>query len=201
MPTQLLTIPKPKSKSYIYWEHAIKSVFAFVGTYALTIFGPLLAGGKSRHNRDGSTDLLVYFLEHPLLTFGLCVFVTVAYNIYIFSSNKKSNYIVGIQQLENSVAFSLTSIYYKKTQSVSVPLENLEVKVVTKTSDISGKTITIQFIEKETQNWIGIIKPGHTIWSKQKKAIMEALYQLHTLGVKSSSVKKGGKSSVEALFK
>ncbi|MDX1348819.1 MAG: hypothetical protein R3279_01160 [Putridiphycobacter sp.] len=179
----------------------MKSVFAMAGTFTLTIFVPLFSGAKSRNSRDSSADLLIFFLEHPGITFGLCVGVTLIYNIYTFSSNKKRNYVVGMRHTDGQIIFGLTNIYYKQTHEISVPVVNLEYKVITKTSDIDGETTTIHFVEKDTQNIVGVIKPGHVIWSKHKKAIMEALYQLHLLGVKSTRVKKGGTSSVEALFK
>ena len=204
LPSNLLQIPPPKNKSHIIWEHAMKSVFAMAGTFALLFFIPLFAGGKNSgrgRSNDWAIDFIVYMAKHPAIQVGICVLVALAYNIYIFYTHKKRNYVVGLSSMDEKVALTLTNLYYQRTVTLVVPLKNLEYKVITKTSDIDGKTTNIHFVEKDSQNIVGVIKPGHVIWSKHKKPIMEALYQLHLLGVKSTRVKKGGQSSVETFFK
>ncbi|MEZ4924490.1 MAG: hypothetical protein R2780_15080 [Crocinitomicaceae bacterium] len=50
--SEILKITKPKDNSHIFWSHAIKSVLAFSGTFAILFFVPLILGASSsRHSQ------------------------------------------------------------------------------------------------------------------------------------------------------
>jgi hypothetical protein len=97
---KILEIPRPKSNSFIVWEHLMKSAIAFTGTFAMLFFGPIIFGGRKsayRNNDHFVTSIIKNLFDHPLLYFGLCVLAVAIINAYIVYTNRKIKYTTKIE--------------------------------------------------------------------------------------------------------
>mgnify|MGYP003648720552 CR=1 FL=1 len=202
--SHLLTIPLPKDKSHIFWEHAMKTVFAIVGTFALMFFGPMfIAAGssKTRANDDLALNFVGFFLERPALQFSICFIVAIIYNILVYRKNKKANNIVGIKIHDQTVELEMNNLIFNHPTQITIPLNQLAINIVSKSNDFSGKTKTLGFIDTTNGKSIGCIKADHFIWNKHVKAIRSALVALNKLGVEIKKVSKLSPSIMESVFK
>ena len=202
----ILEIKPPTSRSYIFWEHSIKSAVAFVGTFALCFFGPLFLSAKTnKYGSDSENDpgfyLVKLFIDHPEYQIGLSVLAVIIYNIILIVGNSKITNIVSINLEQDQVNFEITNYYFKKVTKVSIPLSELDYEIVSKTMDEANKNTTVYFRNNRTTGVIGRIKPSHPIWSSQLADIRNALAQLKELGVTKNEKTVNRSSVVTAIFR
>lgn len=200
----ILDIPRPIGVKHIFWEHAMKSVFAFLGMFALLFFGPLLLEGKTNRHSQSNDDLpiqfLFYMIEHPEIQYLLCFLAVLVMNLHIIYKNSRKNFIVKIEVNDTQVKFSKASLYYRKIEEQKIKTTQLEFLIKTKTSDADEKKQTLQFINKSNGRIIGIIKPSHHLWNDQLIQIRTALYTLKNLGISKKNTISNYTSVLGSLF-
>lgn len=203
----ILTIKQPRNAMHIFWEHAMKSVFAFSGTFALLFFGPmfLAAGSSDGQGVDDATadttlNFIGYMLEHPAVEVSICLFVVLVYNITIAVKNARRNYLVIIDVNDGHVQLGLTNSYYKTVEQIEIPINNLEYQIIKKSSELSGKTSRVKFFNNRTGSLIAIIQMDYIIWEAQVKDIKKALVKLDELGVKRGKTQESSFSIIGKLF-
>ncbi len=200
----LLKIKRPEDSTHIIWEHIVKSVFAFSGTFALLFFGPMfLFSGSSKGGQESTESalrIIGFLLEHPLLQISICVLIVVVYNINIAKKNSKGHYLVTLTTNNNIAKMGLTNLYYKTITEIEIPIKDLKYNVQTKPSELEGKSTIINFFDHRTGNKIAVLKPYHIIWVNQIKHIKKAIGELNKLGVKGTKSKKSSFSVIGWLF-
>ncbi|MFT5819518.1 MAG: hypothetical protein ACI8ZM_000742 [Crocinitomix sp.] len=202
----ILKIRQPKNAAHIYWEHAMKTVFAFSGTFALLFFGPLFmaAGSRGGSQREAAVDrslgILGWLFEHPEVQVSICLLVVVIYNITIIRKNSRKNYLVSFDIDGPRGVLGLTNLYYKTTEEIEILIENLEYEVQIKSVDKREKTSALKFFDTKSGNEIAVIKPRYILWNTQVKDVKKALWELDQLGVKKTKSKKNASSFIGFLF-
>lgn len=201
----LLEIEPPKDKKYLIWEHAIKSVFAFSGTFALLIFMPLFIAAKSKtkHNNlesNYSADFIIYLSQNPLVAVFICGFITFFYNLKILYNNSQKIHVIGIRVKGDDIYFDKTNVRFQGLEETSLLLNDLYYEIRTKTVDESSKTQKLTFYEKKTNKVIGVIQPDHLLWNKHIKNIRYALIELSKLGVEKKTSQKNTNSMASQFF-
>jgi hypothetical protein len=192
----ILRINPPKNAAHIYWEHAMKSVFAFSGTFAVLFFAPLfLAAGSGTGERreaaiDRSLGILGYLLEHPEVQVSICLLVVIIYNITIFVKNSRKNYLVTCKTDGKIAVLGLTNLFYKEVEEKEVLIDNLEYVVEIKVVDDHEKTNAIKFYNNKSGENVAVIKAGYIIWNDQVEDVKKALWEFDKLGVQKSKSKK-----------
>lgn len=186
MKETILNIPPPKNKTFIVWEHAMKSAVAFIGTFAMLFFGPMLLEARSR---DTSTDslgaqLVFYLIDHPEVQFGLSILAVVICNVYLIWRNRKMKYIVGITKDDNVLELQLTNLYYSKTTPIQVDLTNVEIKLESKVSSSNEKKQRIFFRRKNDTAIIGEMDLRYLFWSENLPQLKFMLQELEAYRVK-----------------
>lgn len=177
----LLNISKPKGRSFIFWEHLLKSVVAFIGTFAMLFFGPMMLGSKSRgvdaEDRLSYT-IIKFIIEHPEIQIGLSVLAVVIINIYIIFKNHKIKHITHLAHDENHIQIELTNLYFSKTKKVEIPTANFEYSIEKLRTYNNEKRLKIIFRNKSKNTIIGEINPKHSFWSEhliQLKGMIQEL--------------------------
>ena len=99
--------------------HMIMSVGAFLGTYALLFFGPILL--------LEDIELTVYFLDHPPLKFGLCLVVVMLFNLITVVRKSRKQHIIGLVYREETkdLLFELINLYSRSSKQVIFPLSEV----------------------------------------------------------------------------
>ncbi len=166
----LLEIPKPKSNSFIIWEHVLKSAVAFAGTFALLFFGPIMLG--ARRKGGDSEDSLSYnavefILNHPEVHVGASVLAVVIMNLFILVKNRKIKYITKIGIDEDKVQIELVNLYFTRRNQISIPKSDFDFYIKSSVSDDNEKKQTIIFRNTRESRVVGEIKPSHFFWSEQ----------------------------------
>lgn len=182
----VLEILKPKSNSFILWEHLLKSAVAFVGTFAMLFFGPLMLGSRNRSgNSENSLSYIIieYFIEHPEVKIGISVLALVAMNIYVFVKNQKVNYIVKIASDANVINLTLTNMYFSKMKQIEIPLSDFEFYLESKVSDNTEKKQKLVFKRRSENNTIGEINPKHFFWADHLLQVRNVMHELKTYRV------------------
>ncbi len=178
---QLLEIPRPLKNGFIIWEHTLKSVVAFVGTFAMLFFGPMMLGSRHRVNDVDdrlAVKFVLYILENPGVHIGLSVLAVLLTNVYLLRKNRKMRYVVGIALDEEIISFELTNLYYSKKSRIELPLSDFEFSIETKVSEINEKKRKIIFNNKMNQSNIGFIDPDHLFWSDHLIKIRNVIKEL-----------------------
>ncbi len=200
---QLLKIPLPGNATHIVWEHLLKSAVAFVGTFALLFFGPMLLTSKRHHRHsefDPGLSLVKFILEHPIVHFGGSALVMIITNIILIRKNRRVDYVIGMETDEKEIRLHLTDLRCKRQKSLQLPIALLGCTIRTKITD-DDKKRTLIFSNTATKNPIGTILPDHIIWSEHTIQLRNMLKKLDQLGItiqKQSNTKNG---PVSALFK
>lgn len=175
----LLDIKKPKSNSFIIWEHVMKSVVAFIGAFASMIFLPMIFEGKHRRHRSENSSSLVDFLfHHPEIQIGVSIVAFVAMNAYLIYKNRKIKYIVKIEYDADKIRFGLTNLYFSKQQELELPLADFEFHLEKKVTENNEKQRKIVFRNARKNALIGEIKPDHLFWADHLLQIREVLEEL-----------------------
>lgn len=202
---KILQIPRPIGVKHIFWEHAMKSVFAFSGMFALLFFGPIFLESKVSHHSRNEDDLpvqfLFYLIEHPEVQFLLCFLGVLVMNFYLIFKNSRKKFIVEMEANNTHVLFGKTSLYYRKIVEVKIDIAHLEYLIHTKKSDSNEKTQTLQFIDKSTGDLVGIIKPSHHLWSDELVQIRSSLAILENLGVTKRNAESETSSAGGMIFR
>lgn len=178
----LLEIKKPKSNSFIIWEHVMKTVFTFMGTFAILIFVPLMLGGKSSvvPTEDRLAYSIVdYLFHHPEIQIGIPIAAAALMNIYLIFKNRKIKYIVKIEHNASNIQFDLTNLYFSKQVQMELPLSDLEFYLENKVNDDNEKQQKIVFRNAVQNVIIGEIKPDHIFWSERLLHIREVIHELN----------------------
>lgn len=177
---KLLDIPKPQSNSFIIWEHLLKSAVAFIGTFALLFFGPMMLGRSTRVNgEDGlSFKIVQYLIEHPEIQVGLSILAILIANFYILIKNKKIKYIVKIEQDEKAIILHLTNLYYTKSRLIEISNSDFEFYFKNSVTQDNEKRQTIVFNKKRDNKTIGEINTKHFFWSEHRIQIMKVINEL-----------------------
>ncbi|XOV68187.1 MAG: hypothetical protein ACFHU9_03235 [Fluviicola sp.] len=160
----------PKNNGFIFWEHALKSTVAFVATFALLFFGPLMLGSRNRggNSKDGLTYQIISFvLEHPEVHVGALFAALLIMNGYIFYKNRKVKYIRKVAFDSDEVKIELTNLYFSKTKKVVIPSSHFEFYIKNTVNLDNDKKQEVIFRNKRSNEVIGIIKPKHFFWSEQ----------------------------------
>lgn len=177
----LLFIPRPKSNSFIIWEHTLKTVVMFVGTFAMLFFGPMFLEGRSHHgsNENGLGYYIVAFLiKHPDVQIGISILAALIYNAYTFVVNRKVQYVIKVDVTENIAEIHLTNLYYNKLKVVQLPLAELSFKIDNNVTRGNEKKQKLKFINQKTQETVGIIDTKHFFWSEKLREIKAMFLEL-----------------------
>lgn len=177
----LLLIPHPGSYNFIIWEHALKTVVMFVGTFAMLFFGPMFLESRSHHeaNENGLGYYIVVFLiENPAVQIGISIFAALIYNIYTFVANRKIQYVVQIHVVGDLAEIHLTNLYYSKMKIVEMPVADLSYKIENKVTRENEKKQKLKFINRTTTEVIGTIDTKHFFWSEKLREIKAMLLEL-----------------------
>ncbi|MEO1417884.1 MAG: hypothetical protein AAFW00_21550 [Bacteroidota bacterium] len=151
--------------------HIIMSVWAFVGTYALLFFGPILL--------LDDIELSAYFLDHPPLKFGLCLAVVVLFNLFIVIRNSRKQHIIGLVYREETkdLLFELINLYSRSSRQVIFPLS--EVSWERKKVSIYGlESKKILIFKHKSEKVFARIDPSLNPWEQRKKDIREGMKKL-----------------------
>lgn len=177
---KLLEIPKPQSNSFIIWEHLIKSAVAFIGTFALLFFGPMMLGRRRNVNGEDSLTfkLVQYIIEHPEIQVGISVLAVLFTNFYIIIKNKKIKYIIKIEQGEETIRMELTNLYYTKSQQIEISKSDFEFYFENSVTRDNEKRQTIVFNNKRDNKTIGEINTQHFFWSEYSLQLRKVIHEL-----------------------
>lgn len=203
---RILQITKPSSSIHILWEHVLLSALAFTGTFALLFFGPLLIAGKTQSktlqssDSDSMQDLILYIVKHPEFSIGLSIFAVVVTNTYLFIKNSKKHYVVSVELDNENIILGKTNLYYRATETISIPLKQLALQLISNKSDSGEKKSSLVFLNSEDNKPLGCINPSHIIWSKQINEIRQAIVEIETLGVPKNKLNKTRRSFIGFLF-
>lgn len=180
----LLLIPRPESNGFIVWEHTLKTVVMFVGTFAMLFFGPMFLDARSRSSENGLGYYIVAFLiEHPFVQIGLSILAALIYNIYTIVVNRKVQYVVQINVTEKMAEIHLTNLYYNKLKVIQVSLAELSYKIDNKVTGGNEKKQKIKFMNHSTLETIGVIDTKHFFWAEKLREIRAMLLVLKSLEV------------------
>ncbi len=199
----ILKIKKPTNSSHIVWEHLLKSVLGFTGTFALLFFGPMMLSART-HSRDSDSfgiQIIQFLFTHPEVQISLCILAVLIYNIIIFTNNSKFKYLVRIDLDEKLINIGVTNLYYKTVKYIYVTQEELEYEVITNTTDIGGKESILNLIDKKTRTIIATILPTHIIWCDQLRDIKFALSELKKIGISKTTKSVVKKSLLLGLIR
>lgn len=175
----VLSISQPESNGFIVWEHTLKTVVMFVGTFAMLFFGPMFLEARNRSGENGLGYYIVTFLiENPSVQIGLSVLAAMIYNVYTFWVNKKVQYVVRVDVAEDMVEIHLTNLYYGKLKVIRSPLAELSWKIENKVTGENEKKQKLRFINLKTMGTIGIIDTKHFFWSEKLREIKAMLLAL-----------------------
>ncbi len=177
---KLLETPKPQSNSFIIWEHLLKSAVAFIGTFAMLFFGPMMLGrSRSVNGEDSLTFKFVqYLIEHPEIQIGLSVLAVLITNFYIFIKNKKIKYIIKIEQDEKTIRIELTNLYYTKSKQTEIPKSDFEFYFKNSITQDNEKRQTIVFNNTRDNKIIGEINTKHFFWSEHSLQLRKVINEL-----------------------
>lgn len=184
---KFLDITKPESNSFIIWEHLMKSAVAFIGTFAMLFFGPMMLGssrGGNNSENSLSYQLIEYFIKHPEVQIGLSLLAVVIMNGYIFYKNRKVKYIVKIEQDAPVIRLELTNLYFSRRTQVEILATDFEFTVENSVSENNEKRQKIIFRNKIDNKTIGEIDPKHFLWSEhlvQLKNMIRELDQFRSI--------------------
>jgi len=194
---KVLEISRPKSNSYIIWEHLMKSAVAFIGTFAMLFFGPMMAGSRSRgvDAEDRlSFKIIQYLIEHPEVQIGLSVFAVVILNIYIIFKNQKIKYIVKIEYDDSVIQMELTNLYYSKKQQIEIPTKDFEFYIENSVTEDNEKRQKIVFRNTLENRTVGEINTKHFFWSDhmiQLRNVIQELEQYRKISITANNRKPG----------
>lgn len=178
---QLLKIQKPSSNTFIIWEHILKSVVFFVGTFALLFFGPLMLGAKSRWKNGENSfnmNIIEFLLTHPIVYFGASVIAVILCNLYIFVKNKKMKYVVGVKIDNDIIEICLTNLYFSQERKVELSLSDFELNIEQRETEFKEKNQTLIFKNSKTKDIIGKINPKQAIWEDKLIEVKSMLVEL-----------------------
>lgn len=177
----LLFIPRPESNGFIVWEHTLKTVVMFVGTFAMLFFGPMFLEGRS-HRMSGENGLgyyiVTFLIENPMVQIGLSAFAALIYNIYTILINRKVQYVIQVDVAEDVVEIHLTNLYYGKLKEIRLPLAEFSWKIENKVTGENEKKQKLKFMNRKTRETIGIIDTKHFFWSEKLRDIKAMLLAL-----------------------
>jgi hypothetical protein len=180
----ILKINKPKNSIHHVWEHLLGSVFAYVSTYLFLIYAILhLIADRHGSERAEKANWILQVYENPIYLISSCLFVVIGYNCFLIIRNTRKNYIVSIEVGEEFIRFGLTDLYFRKTESIELPIKTIGYDIRTKQSDNDGKKSTLIFINNQDIKVVGIMKSNYIIWNDQLLDIRHALIELANLGV------------------
>lgn len=182
----LLFIPKPESNSFIVWEHTLKTVVMFVGTFAMLFFGPMFLEGRSHRSGENGLGyyIVTFLIENPSIQIGLSVLAAFIYNVYTIIVNRKVQYVIQVDVTEEMAEIHLTNLYYSKVKVVRLPLTELSYMIDSKVTRENEKKQKIKFMNHKTLETIGIIDTKHFFWADKLREIKSMILELKSLEVK-----------------
>jgi len=203
----ILKIEPPPNISHIVWEHAMKTVIAFIGTFSILFFGPLFLSASSRdqsYGKEGTTDwsinFLGYLIEHPEVQIGICAAVVLIYNGWIIFKNSKRNAVISIENLGSTLKFGLTNLYYRKVSFLEINIDAITLESHVKSLE-SDEWTELRFNNKKTGEIVGIIRPQHVLWTNKIKELNAALRMLDKLDIGCQIIKKPYGSIIGWFFR
>ena len=187
---EILNIPKPKNIQHIFWEHAMKSVFAGIITYSIMFFVPIWMFGKKENSsyiQEKGELINRYLNENPLTILYLCLIIVLILNLYLHLQNNKKKYVFKIEVSDSKITFFNSNSYYKSLEEKTYKLDQVKLLLITSRSE-SGKKSTIRFFDKEFSRIIGDITLDHVLFHSSKKEALTALQKLHQKGIQLQKV-------------
>jgi hypothetical protein len=180
----LLSIPRPESNGFIVWEHTLKTAVMFVGVFVMLFFGPMFLDARNRSGENGPGYYIITFLiENPLVQIGLSAFAALIYNIYTIFVNKKVQYVVRVDVIEDMAEIHLTNLYYSKLKVIQLPLADLSYVIDTKVTGDNEKRQKLKFNNHRTLETIGIIDTKHFFWADKLRDLKSMILALKALQV------------------
>lgn len=181
----------------------MKSAVAFIGTFAMLFFGPMMAGSRNRGmdaENSLSYKIIHYLIEHPEVQIGLSVVAVVITNCYILIKNQTVKYIVKIEFDERAIRMELTNLYYTKRKQIEIPATHFEFYIENSVTGDNEKRQKIVFRNTVDQSIIGEINTKHFLWSEhllQLKNVILELNEYRTL----NKTENNHKSVLSAFMK
>jgi len=188
----LLNIPKPKDKSHIFWEHAIKTAVSFVGAYALLFWGPMLLDGK-RGDHTLTKNFLFYLVKHPEVHILLSLAFCLGFNLYTYINNSKKKCIVGVEVDDVKYVLTITNLYFNKFTTAVVNRKELKLVFRKKNNQQDGnsgsipsaivsseltRSSAVKFVNSGTGEIYGWIIPSRLFGSKDTLKVKTCLQRI-----------------------
>ncbi|MEO9532875.1 MAG: hypothetical protein ABJG68_15090 [Crocinitomicaceae bacterium] len=199
---EILSIPQPKNNQHIFWEHAIKTVFSTLITYAILFFVPIIMFGREKNSdyiRQKGEEISRYFNETPVMLVIICAIVALLLNLYLYIKNSKTKYIFKIHRKDKNILFNKSNLFYKSTTEESYQLNNVKLLLITSKSE-SGKRSTIRFFDTEFSKIIGDLHLDHVLFQSSKKEALKAIQELQKIGIEVQKVKGSSKNYSEKVL-
>jgi hypothetical protein len=194
----------PKGKSYLFWEHAMKSVFAFASTFAILFFVPMFLG--SRRSRSGNSSKIFEFVvgfmvENQIATVLFCLFIVLVVNVVIVIKNNKSIYVKSINIGSDKLVFELTNLRLSKSRFKEIELEYLDLELLNSTIDEKSKEQVLRFKDSRNDEIFSKILLSHLLWEKNTFLMKKLIDQLIELKVDFESIHEDKNSIATTVFK
>jgi hypothetical protein len=176
----ILDVSSVFKKEYMIWDHAMKTVFAFIGTYAILMFGPMFA---SSGRRDSATDMFEYLMiDHPEYSISIAFAVALILNLSTLSKNIKKVHLARITYHEGTkeFTFEMTNKYAGKPALKTISAVDLTYTIEKQNVFLMGPQKYIDFREKEIYT-VGRINYEREVFKKSRPAIMNALKQINKI--------------------
>lgn len=171
---------KNTHKGHYVLEHAMLFVVAFISTYALSIFLPMLLGGRRRSESAG--ELLVFIAEHQMEVLISSLVLAVIINLFIFYRNRSKAQAVTIEFDDKAKMMRLTykAYYGKQLRSYDIPYDELVFAVNNKKQRFLGyKYTVIEFRHKTVP--VCILDTSNTLWDRESRMTWEIIEKLRSI--------------------
>lgn len=200
---QLFNANHPVNRSYIIWEHVVKTVFALVGTFALLIFGPMIMGGRNTRHGGGDTaiHILDFFMSNLWIQVLICCTVALVYNFKIYRKNNRVNYLISAEVFNDNIRLMTNTFYFNRPNEVIVAPFDLKVKILSKYNDVEGRYHFFEFIHQPKNEKICCIKSNTFLYENMPFKIRELIQELKKRGTKVEQHQKKHKSAFDTIFK
>lgn len=182
--------------------HVTTTVIAFVGTFVILIFGPMLSGAKTRHynSNKSAIDLIGWMSENTEITYLICFAVAIIANIYIYLKNRKCKYVQKISVSDNQAHFQIIDLMFKKSVAYSIPINEFEIKIKYEKEGEQLKTKKISFYKLNQGKPFAEILTRHIIWEKHVLKMKTLLKTLHNSGTTINRSSRDKKSPMSNIF-
>lgn len=176
----ILSITPPKRTAGLIWEHAMKTVVGFVGTFALLIFGPGFLGGRGGSSKNSLfAKIIKFYMEYPAVVMIVSVLGLLLFNVEAIRYNTRKLFVVSIvyDEAMGIMRFEMVSLYSNARRQWLVPVSDLVLERKEKKRIVAGVTRYHQFSTRAGEV-IGRVDFENLIYEGSSRVLREALKKL-----------------------